>query len=184
MNDRVYSLAVFDDASGGGKALYAGGLFTLAGGSAANRIARWDGASWSPLGSGMSGSVDAMAVLGDGSGPGTALYAGGGFTSALDSSDSYVARWQGCPDTVPPALDCPGALFVADAFAGAPGELVTFAVTASDDHDPSPSIVCTPPSGSFFPGGTTLVVCTATDAAGNESTCEFEVTVQRKLRVR
>ena len=47
----VHALAVFDD--GGGPALYAGGDFTTAGGVAANRIAKWDGSSWSALGSGM-----------------------------------------------------------------------------------------------------------------------------------
>ncbi|NND77188.1 MAG: HYR domain-containing protein [Flavobacteriales bacterium] len=34
-----------------------------------------------------------------------------------------------------------------------------------------------PPSGSVFPVGTTPVTCTATDAAGNTSTCSFDVTV-------
>ena len=47
------ALTVFDD--GGGPALYAGGVFTSAGGVAANRIAKWDGSSWAALGSGMNG---------------------------------------------------------------------------------------------------------------------------------
>ena len=47
----VYALTVYD-----GK-LIAGGYFTTAGGVAANRIASWDGSSWSPLGSGMNGYV-------------------------------------------------------------------------------------------------------------------------------
>ena len=73
------ALAVFDD--GSGPALYAGGDFTTAGGVAANHIAKWDGASWSALGSGMNGSTSyALAVFDDGSGP--ALYAGGAFTTA------------------------------------------------------------------------------------------------------
>jgi len=46
----VRALAVFDD--GSGPALYAGGDFTTAGGVAANRIAKWNGSSWSQLGSG------------------------------------------------------------------------------------------------------------------------------------
>src|SRR5438477_245468 len=49
----VFGLAV----SGGD--LYAGGKFTTAGGSAANYIAKWDGSSWSALGSGIGGSVSA-----------------------------------------------------------------------------------------------------------------------------
>ena len=63
----VEALAVGPDGS-----LYAGGDFTTAGGVAANRIARWDGTAWHPLGSGMIQVVYALAVGPDGS-----LYAGG-----------------------------------------------------------------------------------------------------------
>jgi hypothetical protein len=69
----VYALTVFDD--GGGPALYAGGEFTTAGGSSTNNIAKWDGASWSALGSGMNHVVRALTVLDDGGGP--ALHPGG-----------------------------------------------------------------------------------------------------------
>ena len=48
-----------------GGTLYAGGYFTTAGGSAANYIAQWNGSSWSALGSGMNGAVDALAVSGE-----------------------------------------------------------------------------------------------------------------------
>ena len=58
------------------------------------------------------------------------------------------------------------------------------AVPASDGSDPLPSVVCSPPSGSFFPRGTTLVTCTATDAAGNQATCEFPVTVRTRANRR
>jgi hypothetical protein len=37
--------------------------------------------------------------------------------------------------------------------------------------------VCTPPSGSIFPVGTTTVTCSATDVLGNTATCSFTVTV-------
>ncbi len=67
MNSWVVALAVDEDGN-----LYAGGGFTTAGGVAANRIAKWDGASWSALGSGMNGGVRALAVDGSGN-----LYAGG-----------------------------------------------------------------------------------------------------------
>ena len=49
MNGMVRALAV------SGSDLYAGGSFTTAGGSAANRIAKWNGSGWSALGSGMNG---------------------------------------------------------------------------------------------------------------------------------
>ena len=43
MNGGVESLAVFDDGSGKGRALYAGGHFTISGGVAARRVAKWGG---------------------------------------------------------------------------------------------------------------------------------------------
>jgi hypothetical protein len=87
----VFALAVFDD--GDGPALYAGGVFTTAGGGGANFIARWDGASWSPVGTGMDNYVFALSVFDDGGGP--ALYAGGLFTMAGGGSASRIARWNG-----------------------------------------------------------------------------------------
>ncbi len=91
----VHALAVFDD--GTGPALYAGGLFTSAGGVTVNHIARWDGTAWSPLagpaGTGTDFSVHALAVFDDGSGP--ALYAGGHFASAGGSTAFRIAKWDG-----------------------------------------------------------------------------------------
>jgi hypothetical protein len=87
----VKALAVYDD--GSGPALYAGGDFTTAGGAAASRIARWDGASWTALGNGIDSTVEALAVFDDGHGP--ALYAGGFFRTAGGVDVSHVARWDG-----------------------------------------------------------------------------------------
>jgi hypothetical protein len=64
------------------------------------------------------------------------------------------------------------------------GALVTFSVSATDLVDPAPTVVCSPPSGSFFPRGTTVVLCSATDASGNRASCTFEVVVQPTLRRR
>ncbi len=88
-------LAVFDDRSGGGPALYAGGSFTSAGGVTANHIAKWDGFSWSALGSGVDDEVEALAVFDDGSGGGPALYAGGAFTTAGGVGADRIAKWDG-----------------------------------------------------------------------------------------
>ncbi len=91
----IFALLVHDDGSGGGPALYAGGSFTSIGGVAANRIAKWDGTSWSPLGSGMSSTVHTLVVHDDGSGAGPALYAGGQFVIAGGVTVGKVARWDG-----------------------------------------------------------------------------------------
>ena len=78
---QVNALAVFDGGQGLGSSLYAGGTFGAAGGVSVLNIARWDGAVWASLGSGVSGgAVDALAIYNDGDGP--ALFAAGTFTSA------------------------------------------------------------------------------------------------------
>jgi len=171
----VATLSVFDDGSGEGRLLYAGGFFSRAGGLPAANVARWNGSSWAALGGGANDLVYAFAAFGR-----KALYAGGWFHLAADSLDGYLARWQGCPDTTPPVITCPEPIEVRDS--GSPGEVVTFVVTASDETDAAPIVTCVPPSGSVFPPGTTRVRCTARDAEGNRATCAFEVVVRGKLR--
>ncbi|MBN2384031.1 hypothetical protein JXQ70_14240 [bacterium] len=84
-SDYVNALAVDDSGN-----LYAGGHFTTAGGVTANRIARWDGSSWSALGSGLNDTADALAVDESGN-----LYAGGSFTKAGGVTVNRIARWDG-----------------------------------------------------------------------------------------
>ena len=93
VNGIVRALGAFDDGLGGGPALYAAGDFTTAGGTPAARIARWNGVSWSPLGSGTDGVVSSLAVFDDGGGP--ALFAGGFFVNAGGVMASRIARWNG-----------------------------------------------------------------------------------------
>ena len=92
---QVQAIAV--DGSGN---LYIGGEFAVAGNVLANNIAKWNGSSWSALGSGVSGLayngyggystfVDALAVSG------TNLYAGGCFTNAGGVAANYIAQWNG-----------------------------------------------------------------------------------------
>jgi hypothetical protein len=69
--------------------VYAGGNFTDAGGVAVNRIAKWDGTSWSALGSGVNGQVREIAIHWDD------VYAGGSFTTAGGSSANHIAKWDG-----------------------------------------------------------------------------------------
>ena len=72
-----------------GRDLYAGGYFSTAGGVSANNIAKWDGMSWSALGTGMNADVSALAVMG------TDLFAGGAFTTAGSAAANRIAKWDG-----------------------------------------------------------------------------------------
>src|SRR4030042_7072149 len=86
LNNWAYSLAV--DSNGN---VYAGGAFTTAGGTAAQHIAKWNGASWSALGTGIPlGDVNALAADLSGN-----LYAGGGFLEAGGTSVNRIAKWNG-----------------------------------------------------------------------------------------
>ena len=122
LNGWVSALTVFDDGSGGGPALYAGGYFTQAGGNPANRIARWDGTQWSALGAGVSGLVSSLSVFDDGSGSGPALYAGGQFTSAGDVEANHIARWHGSQWSA-----------LGSGLSGSVSTLSVFALTVFDD---------------------------------------------------
>ena len=88
IKDPLVSALAMDDTGN----LYAGGGFTEAGGVAANSIARWDGTSWHPFGSGMGGydypAVSSLALVGADN-----FYAGGYFTTAGGKPSRYIARW-------------------------------------------------------------------------------------------
>jgi hypothetical protein len=88
VSGRVQALAV------SGTNLYAGGLFTTAGGVPANYIAKWDGSAWLALGSGM-GSIVPSLFLRALAVSGTDLYAGGYFTSAGGVPAGGIAKWDG-----------------------------------------------------------------------------------------
>ncbi len=57
------------------------------------------------------------------------------------------------------------------------GATVTWTIPVATDNCPNISFVSTHNSGTVFPIGTTTVTYTATDNAGNVSTCSFDVTV-------
>lgn len=98
-NDRVNALALHDTDAGGPlpASLVVGGAFTGAGGVGANRIALWNGTTFSPLGLGLDDWVTAIAVHDDdGAGPNApSLYVGGDFEHAGTTSALGVARWDG-----------------------------------------------------------------------------------------
>jgi hypothetical protein len=89
-------LAVFDD--GSGPALYAGGYTDSAHWSTTN-LARWDGQSWSNVGSGILGrwpELDSMAVAKFGSSSDARLFVGGAFSVAGGLASASLAEWRGC----------------------------------------------------------------------------------------
>ena len=78
-----------------GNDMVVGGLFQTISGVSLNGIARWDGSTFHPLGSGMtsppfSGSVEVLSTLDNGD-----LIAGGEFTAAGGTSANNIARWNG-----------------------------------------------------------------------------------------
>ena len=80
-------------------------------------------------------------------------------------------------DTEQPAITCPSNQTAAND----PGQcsaVVNYPAASAMDNCSGPlTPVCTPPSGSTFPKGITLVNCTVQDAAMNSASCGFTVTV-------
>ena len=70
--------------------LYAGGLFTQAGGQSVSNIAKWNASTqtWTNLGAGLNGWCGALVTDASGN-----LYAGGWFTQAGGQPASRVAKW-------------------------------------------------------------------------------------------
>ena len=80
-------------------------------------------------------------------------------------------------DATPPTIECPEDIVVFTCNRN--GTQVQYPAPAvNDDTDRSPTVSCTPPSGSIFPIGSTVVACDATDSCTNRSRCTFTVTVE------
>jgi hypothetical protein len=67
--------------------VYIGGCFTMAGGANANNIAKWNGSSWSALGSGLSNVAPTIATSGSN------VYVGGQFRMAGGKPSYFFGRW-------------------------------------------------------------------------------------------
>ena len=90
-NGAVHAVIVWDD--GSGAALYAGGAFTAVDGQPVSRLAKWDGASWSEVGGGITGNAPtAVHALGIFDGK---LVVGGQFEFAGATPAARVAAWDG-----------------------------------------------------------------------------------------
>ncbi len=81
-------------AAAGNGDVYVGGRFGQAGGASANRIARWNGTAWSPLGTGPANGLDAdvlaLAVAGNGD-----VYAGWERSLAGGFATNHIGKWNG-----------------------------------------------------------------------------------------
>jgi hypothetical protein len=114
------------------------------------------------------------------------IFDGGGLAGGkfrIETLDSFVNNGGGTPpppppptDTTAPAISVPENI-TAEA-TGPDGAAVEFSVSAVDETDGRVSAVARPPSGSLFSLGTTSVGVAATDAAGNDATSSFTVTVR------
>lgn len=111
--------------------LYAGGAFTTAGSVVVNRVAKWNGVSWSTLGNGMNGSVNALARDSTGK-----LYAGGAFSQSGATTVNNISVWNGsswealgsgvgcCVYAI--AIDSLGNLYVGGSFTQAGGATANY----------------------------------------------------------
>jgi hypothetical protein len=109
---------------------------------------------------------------------GDVLVAGGLSQFMLSQAEAFTME---LVDTEPPVIDAPDDMTVITL--DPQGTTVFFNVTATDEVDANPQVVCSPPSGSVFPLGITLVTCTATDSFSNFSTATFNVTVVKALEI-
>lgn len=87
----VTRLLSFDD--GGGAELYACGSLKIGAGALANRVVKWDGATWTDVGPTFNSVPETLCSFDAGGGPG--LYVGGAFTQIGGVTMRGVAKWNG-----------------------------------------------------------------------------------------
>lgn len=113
-----------------------------------------------------------------GGSPSEVGYGGSPMATTLVDPGSY--RFD---DTAPLIAAVSNITTSSDAALGCAGAVVDFASPLATDNCGLPVVVCTPPSGSVFPVGTTTVNCVATDDCGNTALSSFDVTVGSTNRV-
>jgi len=80
-------------------------------------------------------------------------------------------------DVQPPVITCPTDI-TQSTDPGQCSAVVNYPAPTVTDNCPGVGApVCSPPSGSVFPQGTTTVTCNVADAAGNPASCVFTITV-------
>jgi hypothetical protein len=84
-------------------------------------------------------------------------------------------------DTTPPTITCPQNMTVDTEPGTCSAHVITGTATATDNCDPHPTITGSRSDGKPltdpYPGGTTTITWTATDSAGNHSSCDQTITV-------
>lgn len=137
--------------------------------------------AWSSSLDGLLGSGQSVALLASDLSEGTheitasATDAGG--ETGTDTITIRVFRIAPSGDTTPPVVTPPADVIAAAT--GPDGAFVSYPdATAVDDVDGPLPAACLPPSASLFALGTTVVTCTAEDAAGNTGEASFQLTVQ------
>jgi hypothetical protein len=81
-------------------------------------------------------------------------------------------------DSTAPTMICPANIVVLTPSPDETCAVVNYVAPAGADDCPGMTVICSPPSGSCFPLGTTTVKCTAIDATGNAASCTFSVIVK------
>ena len=79
-------------------------------------------------------------------------------------------------DTTPPEVNCPTNIIVD--MTQTDGAVVQFSPQGTDLCSGTVLVSSTPASGSTFPAGTNIVICSAVDSSGNSNQCAFTVTVR------
>ena len=110
------------------------------------------------------------------SGSYTVKVTSGGCSSAASAPITVTAS-----DATPPVISTPADVVVKSVAAkvGNP-VVVTYPMPGATDNCGLASAVCSPPSGSVFPPGTTTVTCAATDTSNNVARSSFKVLVYDK----
>lgn len=86
-------------------------------------------------------------------------------------------------DSMPPVISgCPGNFTNNTTFNLCSAVVSWAAPTANDNCEGSVGVTCSPPSGSVFSKGITIVTCVASDSSQNTNSCSFTVTVQDRQR--
>ncbi len=103
--------------------------------------------------------------------------------SGLTSNCSFTVSVSATADVLPPVLaNCPASQNL-NLVCGAGGQSVSWAPPTASDNCSSASLTSNFPPGTYFSEGTTVLIYTASDAAGNTATCFFSITLSENSQI-